>query len=351
MNFFLPSSKRLYKCFVAYTKRFRLNMAPKKDTTPAKKKDKYRIRNWRQYNQSLVNRGSITFWFDEDSIEKWYSVERSNKPGRPDTYSDEAIRCGLLIKAVFRTTLRALQGFLLSIIKILQLDLTCPHYSVFSRRAKGLQIPLRKFLKPGEKLNVVFDSTGMKVFGEGEWKVRKHGYSKRRTWRKIHVGMCADTGQVVVSAMTSNNVTDDEAMIHMMEALDGTPIGDVLGDGAYDTVDCREIIRDMGGKPVIPPDKNAKEQRGSRTPALEERDKAIRRIQELGDEGRALWKKEVEYHRRSRVETLMFRHKTVLGDRLSARREWTQATEVSIKLDALNRMTELGMPESYKVVA
>lgn len=210
-------------------------MAPKKDTTPPKKKEKYRIRNWRQYNQSLVNRGSITFWFDEDTIKNWYSVERSNKPGRPDTYSDDAIRCGLLIKAVFRTALRALQGFLSSIIKVLQLDIACPHYSVFSRRAKGLRIPLRRLIKPGEKLNVVFDSTGMKVFGEGEWKVRKHGYSKRRTWRKIHVGMCADTGQVVVSAMTSNNVSDDEAMIHMMEALEGTPIGDVLGDGAYDT--------------------------------------------------------------------------------------------------------------------
>src|SRR5271170_1204407 len=325
-------------------------MAPKKDKTPSKKKDKYRIRNWREYNQSLVNRGSITFWFDENVIEKWYSAERSNKPGRPDTYSDEAIRCGLLIKAVFRTALRALQGFIGSLINILRLDLVCPHYSVFSRRAKELQIPLRRLLKPGEKLNVVFDSTGLKVFGEGEWKVRKHGYSKRRTWRKVHVGMCVDSGQVVVSAMTSNNVSDDEAMVHMMEALEGIPLGDVLGDGAYDTIDCREAVHDCGGRQIIPPDKNAKLQKRAPLPALMERDQAIRRIQELGDEGRALWKQEIGYHRRSRVETLMFRYKTVLGDRLSSRRERTQATEVSIKLDALNRMTELGMPKNYKVV-
>src|SRR5579863_4069065 len=249
-------------------------MAPKKDTTPSKKKDKYRIRNWRQYNQSLVNRGSITFWFDEAAIAKWYSVERSNKPGRPETYSDDAIRCGLVIKAVFRIALRALQGFIGSIIKILGLDLVCPHYSVFSRRAKGLQIPLRRFLKPGEKLNVVFDSTGLKVFGEGEWKVRKHGYSKRRTWRKVHVGMCADSGQVVVSAMTSNNISDDEAMIYMMEALEGIPLGDVIGDGAYDTVDCRGAVYDLGGRQVIPPDKNAKLQKKDPLPALRERDQA-----------------------------------------------------------------------------
>lgn len=326
-------------------------MASKKDTTPSKKKDKYRIRNWREYNQSLVNRGSITFWFDEQAISKWYSKERTDKPGRPDTYSDDAIRCGLLIKAVFRRSLRALQGFLKSIIEMLSLDLTCPHYSVFSRRAKGLQIPLRRLAKSGEKLNVVFDSTGVKVFGEGEWKVRQHGYSKRRTWRKVHVGMCAESGQVVVSAMTSNNVNDDEAMIHMMGALEGIPLGDVLGDGAYDSTDCRAAVHDLGGKPVIPPDRNAKEQKQARIPALEERDKAIRRIQELGSEGRSLWKKEVAYHRRSRVETLMFRYKTILGDRLSSRKECTQATEVSIKLDVLNRMIELGMPKSYKLVA
>jgi hypothetical protein len=316
-----------------------------------KKKDKYRIHNWREYNRSLVNRGSITFLFDENAIQKWYSVERTNKPGRPETYSDDAIRCGLMIRAVFRVALRFLQGFVDSILQILGLDLKCPHYSVFSRRAKGLQIPLRKLLKPGEKLHVVFDSTGVKVFGEGEWKVRKHGYSKRRTWRKIHVGMCADSGQVVVSAVTSNDVSDDEAMIHMMESLEGIPLGDVLGDGAYDTSDCREAIHDHGGKQVIPPDKNAKLQKGIPFPCMQERDAAIRRIQELGEEGRAQWKQEIGYHRRSRVETLMFRYKTILGDRLASRRKSTQATEVAIKLDVLNRMTELGMPKSYKMVS
>lgn len=196
-------------------------------------------------------------------------------------------------------------------------------------------------------MNVVFDSTGVKVFGEGEWRMRKHGYSKRRTWRKVHIEMCVDSGQVVVSAVTSNNVNDDEAMIHMMGALEGIPLGDVLGDGAYDTVDCRESVHDLGGRQVIPPDKNARER--EQIPALKERNDAIRRIQECGEEGRSRWKQEIGYHRRSRVEALIFRYKTMLGDRLSARREQTQATEVWIKLNVLNRMTELGMPKSYKV--
>jgi hypothetical protein len=323
---------------------------PRKDSQAPRKKDKFHIRNWKDYSESLVNRGSITFWFSEDAIKKWYSKEKISTPGRPDTYSDDAIRCGLMIKAVFHTTLRSLQGFIKSLIKILGLGLTCPHYSRFSRRARALKIPLRKLLKPGEKLNVIFDSTGVKVFGEGEWKVRKHGYSKRRTWRKVHIGMCAESGQVVVSAMTSNNVSDEEAMIHMMGALEGIELGDVLGDGAYDTIDCREAIHDYGGRQIIPPDKNARPQKRKGFPALDERDKAIRRIEELGDEGRAHWKKEIGYHRRSRVETAMFRYKTILGDRLTARRERTQATEVAVKLDVLNRMTELGSPKSYKVV-
>ena len=122
------------------------------------KKDTYRTRNWKDYSRSLVNRGSITFWFSEDAITKWHSVERTGKPGRPETYSDDAMRCGLMIKAVFRIALRALQGFIESLIKTLGLEIVCPHYSAFSRRAKELQIPLRKLLKPGENLNVIFIS-------------------------------------------------------------------------------------------------------------------------------------------------------------------------------------------------
>lgn len=324
-------------------------MVPKKDITPSKKKDKYRIRNWRQYNQSLVNRGSITFWFDEKAIEKWHSTGKTGKRGRPEIYSDFAVHCGLAIKAVFRVSLRALQGLIISLIKILDLSITCPHYSLFSRRAEDLQIPVRRFLKTGENLNIVFDSTGLKVYGEGEWKVRKHGYSKRRTWRKVHVGMCVDTGQVVVNAITSNDVSDDEAMMSMMATLEGVKIGNIFGDGAYDTTDCRQFIHDIGGRQVIPPKRTAKQQKKNPLPALKERDDAIQRIKDLGEEGRAKWKQEIGYHNRSRVESHMFRHKTILGDRLTSRKKTTQTTEVTIKCDVLNRMVELGMPESYRL--
>ena len=313
------------------------------------KKNRYRIRNWREYNRSLVNRGSVTFWFSQEVVNSWYAAERTQRKGRPKVYADEMIRCGLMVRALFKIPLRMLQGFIASLVIALGVSAVCPHYSVFCRRAKGLKIPLRQLLRPGERLNIVFDSTGVKVFGEGEWKVRKHGYSKRRTWRKIHVGMCVDTGQVVVSAISARDVSDEQAMIRMMSALDDVPLGDVLGDGAYDTTDCRQTIYDSGGRQVIPPRKTAREQKARAIPALVERDEAIRRIKELGEEGRAAWKQEIGYHRRSRVETCMFRYKTILGDRFAARRDWSQATEVAIKLDLLNRMIELGMPKSQLV--
>lgn len=315
----------------------------------AKNKDKYRTRNWKDYNRSLVNRGSLTFWFEGSTLQNWHSTERTGERGRPDIYSDAAIHCALTIRAVFRLTLRALQGFVRSIFQLLELSLICPHYSVFSRRGTGLPIPYRKLLKPGEKLNVVFDSTGVKVFGEGEWKVRGYGYGKRRTWRKVHVAMDADTGQIVIGAITEGHVKDEIPMLYMMDGLKGIPLGDVIGDGAYDTVDCREMIYDMGGRQVIPPPKTARLQRKTQIAGLEERDRAIRRIKELGEEGRALWKKEIGYHRRSRIETCMSRYKRILGDRLNARIEKTQFTEVMIKLDILNRMMDLEMPKSYKV--
>jgi hypothetical protein len=151
--------------------------------------------------------------------------------------------------------------------------------------------------------------------------------------------------------MTSNNVSDDEAMLEMMSALDGIPLGDCLGDGAYDTVDCREAIHDRGGRQIIPPDKNARRQKRDVLVALRERDRTIARIEELGEDGRKQWKEEVRYHRRSRVETCMFRLKTILGDRLVSRKEWSQATEVVVKLDALNKMLELARPKSYKTAA
>jgi hypothetical protein len=152
-------------------------------------KTKYRIRNWPEYNKALVQRGSITLWFSEESIKKWHdSPKAKGEKGRPRIYSDDAILCALLVRAVYHLPLRALQGFLFSLILSLGLKLLVPSYSQMSRRAKDLHKELKK-LSSRRPCDIIFDSTGLKVYGEGEWKVRQDGVSKRRTWRKLHIGL------------------------------------------------------------------------------------------------------------------------------------------------------------------
>lgn len=313
-------------------------------------KTKYRVRNWKQYNRSLINRGSITFWFSDDVIAQWNSTERSGKKGRPPLYSNEAILCALMIKYVFHLTYRATQGYLESLIKQMGLSITCPTYSLICRRASGVKIPLQA-RQSQEPLHIVFDSTGLKVYGEGEWKVRKHGYSKRRTWRKVHIGMCVETHQIIVAAMTSNDVSDESIMPDLLDQIE-EPIATVRGDGAYDVTECYEAIYDSGGLPIIPPRRNAKQNSESDIP-IEPRNEAIRRIKELGggEDGRKAWKKEIGYHKRSLVETAMYRLKTILGDKLSSRKSSNQATEVFVKCAILNKMTSIGMPESYQLAS
>ena len=327
-------------------------MAPKKDSTPPKKKDKYRTRNWKEYNQALVNRGSITFWFNEEAIEKWHSSEKTGKPGRPEVYSDFAVRCGLAIKAVFRVALRALQGLVTSLIKILGLLIKCPHYSLFSRRAEGLQIPMRRFLKPGELLNIVFDSTGLKVYGEGEWKVRQHGKSKRRTWRKIHLAVCPDSHEIVMSYLSENNEADCDVIPKMKKHFPGS-VRKAYGDGAYDKEPCYREFHRADIEPIIPPQRRAVLHDLLKEPWMKDRNDAIRAISGLGndDEARKIWKKLKGYHRRSLGETGFYRWKTIFEGQLKSRKIPNQRGEIYAKSMALNKMTGLGMPKGEWVAA
>lgn len=139
----------------------------------------YRVRNWKEYNQALVKRGSLTLWFDQDSIAAWYAPKDPDKLGHPIVYSDAAILCVLTLKAVFHLRLRQAEGFVGSLLELLKLDLSVPDYSTLSRRAKTLDVPLGNRVREDEPLHLVVDSTGLKVFGEGEWKVRQHGWQKR----------------------------------------------------------------------------------------------------------------------------------------------------------------------------
>lgn len=317
-----------------------------KTHTTAKKKKQYRIRNWKQYNQALVERGSLTFWIDEDSLETWMNTEKTGKRGKPVVYSHNAIITTLTVQSLFRLPLRQTEGLLNSIFRLADIPLRSPDYSTVSKRSETLPVDLARRAKSAKAKHVVVDSSGVKVFGEGEWKVRQHGKAKRRTWRKIHIGIDPDTGEITVAKVTTNTVHDSEVLPELLDAIPD-PLEQVSGDGAYDTRDCYEAIEGKHASAAIPPQANAKIwQHGNSSAPPHPRDKNLRHIRKVG---RKRWKEEVGYHERSLAETGMFRLKTIFGDRVSARNFSGQVTQLLIRCRALNRMLALGMPDSYVV--
>lgn len=307
---------------------------------------KYRIRNWREYNRALVQRGSLTIWFSEEAQSKWHSTTSTGNKGRPRVYSDEAILCALLVRTVYHLPIRALQGFLVSVISLLGLGILIPSYSQICRRAKDLKKPFKK-LSHKRPHDIVFDSTGLKVYGEGEWKVRQHGTSKRRTWIKFHIGMDPDSGEIIVAELTSNGAGSGDAEI-ARKLIKKIPKGmkRVFGDGAYDGIEFRQEIHRAGAEPFIPPPRDAIVHRNTTDPAIIKRNEAVFEIAGLGggDEARRLWKQLKGYYKRSLGETAMYRIKQLTGSNLRSREWERQEVEAYIKCLTVNKMAKLGMP-------
>jgi hypothetical protein len=224
----------------------------------------------------------------------------------------------------------------------MKLDLPVPHPTILSRRAASLTVSLPRYTT-GKPLHILVDATGLKVYGEGEWKVRIHGVCKRRTWRKLHIAMNAETGEIVATVATSSNVSDKEALPILLGQIE-QEIAQLTADGGYDYADCYEVIAERKARAVIPPRRTGRLH--PQDERLKARDKNLRCIRKVG---RKKWKKQSRYHRRSLVETQMMRVKTIFGSSLSSRRFQNQATEMSVRCAALNRMTHLGMPDSYPI--
>lgn len=309
---------------------------------------RYRIKNWPEYNKSLIQRGSINFWFSEDSIRKWKNTNHTGEKGRPVEYSDDAILCALLIRTVYHLPLRATEGLLLSLISLLDIPLKIPSYTQICRRAQLLGKTLKQ-LSSRRPHDIVFDSTGLKVYGEGEWKVKQHGTSKRRTWRKLHLGVDPDSKEIIVAEVTSNSIVSGDSQIGK-KLLKKAPKSAkrIFGDGAYDGTEFRQEIEKNGAEPIIPPPRDAIVHRESEDKAIQKRNDAVKEIDGLGgdDEARRIWKILKGYHRRSLAETTMYRIKQVTGGNMRSR-EWEgQRVEGYIKCLVINKMTTLGMPDS-----
>ena len=297
-------------------------------------KAKHKISNWQQYNQALVNRGSLTVWMDDEAIRQWYCQSHHGRRGRGFQFTDNAIATALMLKNVFKLPLRALEGFLNSLFRLLNVPLKSPDYSCISKRAKTVLVRYQ-LPSQGPIAHLVIDSTGLKVFSEGEWKTRKHGKEKRRIWRKVHMAVDAQSHVVIAAEVSLVQVADNEVMPTLIKPL-RRKIKQVSADGAYDTRDCHALLKRRGIKATIPPRKNA---------ALWEeghpRNEAVM-AQTAGNISG--WKKENQYHQRSKAETAMYRYKQLNSAKLSLRDYNAQVGEIMAGIKVMNKVIGLGMP-------
>ena len=302
---------------------------------------KNKTTNWSAYNDALKQRGSLTVWFDPDMS---WRASPTGKRGRQPSFSDAAIQACLTMKVLFGMPLRQTTGVVQSLLKLVGLDWVVPDFSTLCRRQRTLNvaIPYRGGAGP---LNLLIDSTGIKAEGEGEWNARKHGGSKRRIWRKVHIGIDEETLEVRAVEVTGSNIGDAPILPELLDqiAID-EQIGSVTADGAYDTRKCHEAIAARGATAIIPPRKNAKPWSPT-SPGAVARNEALRTSKYLG---RAIWRRWSGYHRRSRAESKMNCIK-LLGQSLMARDFDRQVAELQVRIAVLNGYTALGIPVTVAV--
>jgi hypothetical protein len=194
-------------------------------------KQRYRVTNWAEYDAALRQRGNLTVWFTEEAIAAWRAEPRTTRGGQAH-YSALAIRTALTLRAVFRLALRQTEGLIGSVLRLLGLDLAVPDHSTLSRRAETLEVPKPCPSSRGS-VHLLVDSTGLRLCGPGEWLVEKHGTHRRRSWRKLHIGVDADTGQILASELTTSDVDDGSQVEPLLDQITA-PLASFTSDGAYD---------------------------------------------------------------------------------------------------------------------
>lgn len=289
-------------------------------------------RNWSEYNQKLIQRGSITFLIDPKMLPNIQPKKLKHKIGRPSEYTDTLILLLLMIKVQFRLTYRSLQGFAESTLASM-LNVFIPNYTLVCKRADTLQKVLPKL--SGKKPHVILlDASGIKVYGEGEWKRKIHGVGRPRKWIKLHLSVDEYT-QEIVAMKTTDSGTGDVSCARELVERSGRKVKCVKADGAYDSKEFRKWVNELGGRTLIPPPKN-----GRYLWENTDRDQAIAIIQGLGGDikARSLWGKLTGYSSRSLVETAFSRYKRLFGSSMFSKTTDSQKVENHIKCYVLNKM-------------
>lgn len=309
-------------------------------------KQKYTVSNWSDYNNSLRLRGSIKVWLSEEAIANWYESDRTyDGTGTPKLFTDFAIIICHEIRQVYRLPLRQCQGFIDSLFKSRNLPISCPDYSSLSKRLKALRIASPRYKKsdrPDDTVHAIaIDSTGLKRFGRGEWHKEKYELSTKASWRKLHVAVNEDH-YYEACTLTDRFASDESQVEPLLDQIE-SDIDHFTADGAYDktpvynAVSCHSPDVDI----VIPPREDA---------VVSDRvaEMRNRNLQEIEMLGRMQWQEKRNYGQRNYSELAVQRYQRILGDSMHARDFDRQQQEAMIGCGIINKMTSLGMPQSYR---
>jgi hypothetical protein len=304
-------------------------------------KRRYKVSNWQAYEAGLRQRGSLTIWFTDEAIAAWQAVPRTT-PGGQARYSDLAIETTLILRTVFHQPLRQTEGLVSSLLGLMDLDLPVPDHTTLSRRARTLAVAPQAASGP---LHLLVDSTGVKLSGPGEWLVEKHGTQRRRAWRKLHLGVDAKTGTIVASTLTSKEVDDAAELGPLLDQVE-EPMAAVVADGAYDQDRVYDAVAEHSPEAavVVPPRSTAVLSVSAETDPTQ-RD---HHIQAIAEQGRMGWQRTSGYNARAGAEGTMSRYKRIIGDTLRSHTRPAQEVETRIAVTVLNRMLDLGRPESVR---
>jgi Transposase DDE domain len=309
-----------------------------------------KVTNWPAYDASLRQRGSLTVWFTDDAITAWEAEPRTTRGGQP-WYSELAILTALTLRAVFRLAYRQTEGLIGSLMRLLGLDLPVPDHTTLSRRAATLEVPRPRSGnadagRNAEPVHLLVDSTGLKLCGPGEWLIEKHGTKMRRSWKTLHLGVDADTGQIVAAVVTGCEADDGAQVGPLLDQVTG-PVASVTGDGAYDQDGVYTSVgeRHPEAAIIVPPRTTAVPSQTAES-APTQRD---RHLQLIAERGRRAWQKASGYTKRARAETAISRFKRVIGDELRSHTDERRATEMDVAVHVLNRMLELGRPNYVRM--
>ena len=290
-------------------------------------------RDWKQYNKHLINRGNLNFWITKKALKFWIA-KKSKKAGRPFTFSDESIKAMLIIRFKFQLSLRELEGFFKSLSKLIGIA-KVPSYTQVCRRMRAIELP-KELVDRRVVTDLVIDTTGLKVYGEGEWCAKRYG--GRSKWVKLHISIDQKSGKLTLAEVTKESSHDTSCLRHALQTCNKRK-GEVLFDGIADSKRCYITCAEHNKQLLTPPSRRAVLRKD---PEYCLRNEALRLIKGLGGDelARSIWSKLTGYSRRSEVESAISSWKRLLGGSLKSKSLEKIKKEVKIKAMIYNQMIE-----------